>query len=168
MKEKGIEELLYTAKKIHDEYPNVAFRLVGNYEDDYKDIIEQYEKDGILELIGYQKEIHPYYKEASAVLMPSYHEGMSNVILEASATGRPVLASNIPGCQEGFDDGITGIGFSARDKEALLAAVRRFLALSYEERVQMGSAARAKVEREFDRKQVVNAYLEEIGAVSKS
>lgn len=167
MKEKGIEELLYAAKAICQEYPQVTFRLVGNYEDDYKDIVEQYEKDGILELIGYQKEIHPYYKEAAAVLMPSYHEGMSNVILEASATGRPVLASNIPGCQEGFDDGVTGFGFPARDKEALLQALRRFMKLSHEERAQMGRNARAKMEREFDRKQVVSAYMEEIHAVSK-
>lgn len=166
MKEKGIDELLYAAKELCHEYPQAVFRLVGNYEDDYKDIIEQYEKEGILELIGYQKEIHPYYKEAAAVLMPSYHEGMSNVILEASATGRPILASDIPGCQEGFEDGVTGFGFSARDKEALLDALRRFVKLSYEERAQMGRNARAKMEREFDRKQVVNAYLEEIHAVS--
>ena len=168
MKEKGIEELLYAAKAICQEYPQVIFRLVGNYEDDYKDVIEQYEKEGILELIGYQKEIHPYYKEAAAVLMPSYHEGMSNVILEASATGRPILASNIPGCQEGFDDGVTGFGFPARDKEALLEALRRFLKLSYEERAQMGRNARAKMEREFDRMHVVNAYMEEIHAVNES
>lgn len=162
MKEKGIEELLYAAKALCDEYPEVIFRLVGNYEEDYKGIVEQYEKEGILELIGYQKEIHPYYKEASAVIMPSYHEGMSNVILEASATGRPIMATNIPGCQEGFEDGITGFGFPARDKEALLDVLRKFMKLSKEERAQMGKNARAKMEREFDRKQVVNAYMEEV------
>ena len=165
MKEKGIEELLYAAKVLCEENPQVIFRLVGNYEEDYKDIVEQYEKQGILELIGYQKEIHPYYKEAAAVLMPSYHEGMSNVILEASATGRPVLASDIPGCQEGFEDGITGFGFPPRDKEALLEALRKFVKLSEDERAQMGKNARAKMEREFDRKQVVNAYVEEIKGI---
>lgn len=165
MKEKGIEELLYAAKVLCEENPQVIFRLVGNYEEDYKDIVEQYEKQGILELIGYQKEIHPYYKEAAAVLMPSYHEGMSNVILEASATGRPVLASDIPGCQEGFEDGITGFGFPPRDKEALLEALRKFVKLSEDERAQMGKKARAKMEREFDRKQVVNAYVEEIKGI---
>ena len=165
MKEKGIEELLYAAKVLCEENHQVIFRLVGNYEEDYKDIVEQYEKQGILELIGYQKEIHPYYKEAAAVLMPSYHEGMSNVILEASATGRPVLASDIPGCQEGFGDGITGFGFPPRDKEALLEALRKFVKLSEDERAQMGKNARAKMEREFDRKQVVNAYVEEIKGI---
>lgn len=162
MREKGMDELFYAAKKLKQDYPDVVFELVGYYEEDYKELTEQYEKEGIVHLVGYQSIIHPYYKNAWAVLMPSYHEGMSNVILEASATGRPVLASNIPGCQEGFDDGVTGFGFSARDKEALLVTLRKFLMLPYEEKVQMGRNARSKMEQKFDRQQVVSAYMEEI------
>lgn len=162
MKEKGSDELLYAAKAIKEKYPKVEFELVGYYEDDYKELVEQYEKEGILKLTAYQKEIHPFYKKASAVIMPSYHEGMSNVILEASATGRPVLASNIPGCMEGFEDGKTGIGFEARNKEALTSAIGQFLQLDYETRKEMGKNARAKMERDFDRKKVVEAYLEEL------
>ena len=90
MKEKGTDELLYAAERIKQEYPQVLFQIVGNYEDDYKAIVEEKVKDGVLQFVGYQKIIHPYYKNAAAAIMPSYHEGMSNVILEAAATGRPV------------------------------------------------------------------------------
>ena len=165
MKEKGIDELLYAAKKIKQEFPEVIFELVGSYEDDYKELIEEKEKAGIVQFTGYQKIIHPFYKKASAAVMPSYHEGMSNVVLEAAATGRPVLASDIPGCREGFDDGITGIGFAPRDSQAFYEAVKRFLNLSYEERKEMGKNARKKIEREFDRKIVVESYIEEIGKI---
>lgn len=165
MKEKGSEELLYAAKQIKKEYPEVSFEFVGYYEDDYKEQIEQYEAEGILTLTSYQKDVHPFYKKASAVIMPSYHEGMSNVILEASATGRPVLASNIPGCMEAFEHGKTGIGFEARSKEALLKALRQFLQLDYKDRKKMGENARRKMEAEFDRKKVVDAYMEEIEKV---
>lgn len=168
MREKGMNEFLYAAKVIRQENPFVTFEIVGNYEDDYKDVIEQYERQGIIHLTGYQKEIHPYYKRAAAIVMPSYHEGMSNVILEASATGRPILASDIPGCREGFEEGITGFGFLPRDKEALVDAIYRFIKLPYEEKAHMGKNARMKMEREFDRNQVVNAYMDEIHAVSKS
>ena len=167
MKEKGIDELLYAAAEIREEYPEVVFRLVGNYEDDYKYKIEQFEKKKIVEHIGYQKDITPYYQEASAILMPSYHEGMSNVILEAAASGRPVLASQIPGCQEGFEDGITGFGFVPRDREALLETLRKFISLPYEKRAQMGKNARVKMEKEFDRRKVVQIYMEEIHAIMK-
>lgn len=162
MKEKGIDELLYAAQKIKQEFPKVVFQLVGSYEDDYKDIVEKLQQNNIVEFIGYQKIIHPFYKKASAAVMPSYHEGMSNVVLESAATGRPVLASDIPGCREGFDDGVTGIGFVPRDKQAFYEAVKRFLNLSYEEKKKMGENARKKIEKEFDRKIVVESYIEEI------
>lgn len=168
MKEKGIEELLYAAKRIKEKYPFARFQLIGDFEDDYKETIEQYVREDILCLTSFQKDIHPFYKESSAVLMPSYHEGMSNVILEASATGRPVLASNIAGCKEGFDDGVTGFGFEARSGEACYDAIDKFMKLSREERMQMGKKAREKMEREFDRELVIQAYVEEIGKILKA
>jgi galacturonosyltransferase len=162
MKEKGIDEMLYAASQIKEHYENVQFEIVGKYEDDYKSVIEEYEKKGIIHVTDYQKNIHPYYKEAWAVLMPSYHEGMSNVILEAAATGRPVIASDIAGCREGFDDGVTGFAAKARDGESLYQAMDKFMKLSYEEKVAMGQAARNKISLEFDRKKVVDAYLGQI------
>lgn len=167
MQEKGIDELLYTANAVYKEYPKVLFQLVGNYEENYKEKIVRVQESGALQLIGYQKDITPFYRRASAVLMPSYHEGMSNVILEAAASGRPVLATNISGCQEGFEDGVTGFGFPPKDQEALYRTVVRFINLPYEERVQMGKRGREKMEREFDRTKVIQAYLQEIQSAGK-
>lgn len=168
MKEKGIDELLYGAEKIKQEFPKVRFQLIGSYEEDYRERVERMERAGIVEFLGYQKDMHSFYKTASATVMPSYHEGMSNVVLESAATGRPVLASNIPGCREGFDDGITGIGFAPRDKQAFYEAVKRFLNLSYEERKEMGRLARRKIEQEFDRRIVVESYIDEVENIIKT
>jgi galacturonosyltransferase len=73
-----------------------------------------------------------------------------------------VIASDIPGCREGFDDGVTGFAAKARDKESLYQAMDKFMKMSYEEKVAMGQAARNKVSLEFDRKKVVEAYLGQI------
>lgn len=162
MKEKGMDELLYAIEKIKPVHPDMYFQIIGSYEENYQQRIQQYVKEGMLEWIDYQKDLHKFYMNASAVIMPSYHEGMSNVILEASATGRPVLASNIPGCLEGFENNVTGIGFEAQDGNALYQALEKFYALSYDEKKGMGLSARKKMEREFDRNKVVQAYLEEI------
>ena len=131
MKEKGMEELLYGIEKICEEFSNVMFEFVGTYEEDYKTQVEELVDKGYAQVSGYQKEIHPYYKKTWAVVMPSYHEGMNNVILEASATGRPVLASDIPGCREGFTESVTGFGFAPKNKEALYHTMKKFLLLSY-------------------------------------
>ncbi len=162
MKDKGIDELLQAARAIKKEYPQVIFRLIGSFEENYQEIIRAAAREGILEYIEPQNDIHPFMKESHAILHPSYHEGMSNVCLEGAATGRPILASDIPGCRETFEEGVSGIGFRPRDPLSLEAAIRRFLALPYEARKAMGAAGRKKVEAEFDRKLVIRAYLDAI------
>lgn len=160
MKEKGIEEFLEAAKKLHNE--NVCFELLGYCDEDYQKKLDQYESLGIITQHGFQTDVRSFLKEASALVLPTYHEGMSNVLMEASATARPVIASNISGCMEVFEEGITGLGCEPRNAESLIEALRKFLRLNREERAAMGRAARKKMEQEFDRNQVTAAYMEEI------
>ena len=106
--------------------------------------------------------IHQLIANYHAVILPSYHEGMANALLEAAACGRPVLASKIPGCQETFDEGVSGIGFEAKSVDSLYNAIKKFLSLTTAQREAMGKAGRAKMEREFDRQIVVDVYMEQI------
>ena len=162
MKEKGIEEYLSCAKK----YANRAeFDIIGYCEEAYEEEVKALEQKGVLRFHGFQKEVKPFYKEADAIVIASYHEGMSNVLLEAAATGRPVLATNIPGCKEAVEDNITGLLFAPRSVNALEESIEYFLAMPTKHRKDMGQAAREKMEREFDRKQVVESYIEEINRV---
>ena len=116
-----------------------------------------------MEYHGQQKDMLPFFHMAACVVHPSYYpEGMSNVLLEAAASGRPIVAANRSGCRETVDHGKTGYIVPIKDEQAVIDAVRSFLALSWEERRDMGLAGRAKMEREFDRKLVVDTYLEEL------
>lgn len=163
MREKGIEELLKAAKLLHSE--KISFELLGYCDEDYTERLETLEKEGVIVQHGFQKDVHSYLKAASALVLPTYHEGMSNVLMEASATGRPVIATRISGCQELFEEGITGFGCEPQSAESLVDALKRFLALSTEERAEMGRNARRKMEREFDRKQVTDVYIREIDRI---
>ena len=96
--------------------------------------------------------VHPTY----------YPEGMSNVLLESCACARPVIATNRPGCREIVDDGVNGLLVKEKDSADLIEKIERFLQLSREQRRDMGLAGRKKVEREFDRRIVIDKYLEEI------
>lgn len=163
MKEKGTEEYLYAAEKLHEKYGDkIAFSAVGYFEDDFEDRVRAAEKAGYLKMIPYQKDIHPYIREADAIVHPSYHEGMSNVLMEAAATGRPVIASDISGCREVVNRDVSGFLFKARDKEALYEALDRFMSLDLSKRQQMGLAGRKWVQEHFDRNAVVDAYMQEI------
>ena len=162
MKNKGTGEILEAARIVRKKNPNVIFRFIGFADDDWQATIDSAVSEGIIEYPGNQTDVHSFIKNSHATLMASYHEGMSNVLLETAATGRPIIASNITGCRETFDEGISGIGFRIKDSGDIVRAVEFFLSLPYIKRAEMGRAGRAKVEKEFDRQIVVNKYIEEI------
>lgn len=170
MKDKGIGELLETAGTIHAQYPETLFEILGAYEEEsrdrYEPLIGDLQSRGAVRYYGYRDDVAAFYEDCHALIHPSYHEGMSNVLQEAAAAGRPVLASDINGCKEIFEDGISGFAFPPKDAAGLTEAVRRFLSLSHSQREEMGRQARAYVEGHFDRRDVVEAYLEEIRRVT--
>lgn len=164
LKEKGIDQYLAAAKEIHRVWPHTLFHICGVCDDAaYLAILKEAEKEGAVVYHGEQKDMLPFYEQAHCVVHPSYYpEGMSNVLLEAAACGRPVVTTDHVGCRETVEDGITGFVVPIKDEKALIDALTRFIQMSWEDRRAMGLAGRRKMEREFDRRLVVQAYLEEI------
>lgn len=167
LKDKGAEELFEAAKAIKAKYPQTEFQIVGNVEGDYQKQLDELVADGIVRFLGLQADVRPFIGAVECTIMPSYHEGMSNVNLESAANGRPVITTNVPGCKETVDDGKTGFVIEAKSAKSLEDAIERFIALPYNQKVLMGREGRKKVEREFDRKIVVDAYLNEIMKVQR-
>lgn len=167
LKDKGIEELFEAAKVIKAKYPHTEFQIVGNVEGDYQKQLDELVSVGIVRFLGPQADVRPFIGAVECTIMPSYHEGMSNVNLESAANGRPVITTNVPGCKETVDDGKTGFLCEAKSAKSLIGAVERFIALPYAQKALMGREGRNKVEREFDRKIVVDAYLNEINIIQR-
>lgn len=165
LKDKGIEEYFETARSIKAKYPNTEFQVLGNVEGSYKDVLNHLVKEKIINYLGATTDVRPYVGSVECTIMPSYHEGMSNVNLESAANGRPVITTNVPGCKETVDDGKTGFLVEAKSAKSLIDAVERFITLPYIQKVLLGQEGRKKVEREFNRQIVVDAYLDEIEAI---
>lgn len=163
MKEKGIDLFLAAAHCFASK--DIIFDICGACDDPkYLEILKN---DPTVSYHGQQKNLIPFYEECSCFLYPSYYpEGMSNVLLEAAASGRPVIAADRPGCKETLKDGVTGFLVPVNDKEALLKATERFLNMSKEQRREMGMFGRKRIQEKFDRKIVVDAYLHEIEAIT--
>ena len=156
MKEKGVDEFFAAAKTIKAELgEKVAFDVVGFYEDAYKETVDQLVADSVINFHGFQTDVHPFYEAADCVVLPSYHEGMSNVLLEAAATGRALITSDIPGCREAVEDGVSGYLCPAKDANALYGAMQRVMELSVEQRSEMGCRGRERMERQFSKTAVV-------------
>ena len=156
IRDKGVYELAEVAKQYIDN-KNVHFTILGDVEYGSENPFVGLEN---VSCMGYNNDVIPFLKEAHAVILPSYHEGMANVLLEGASSGRPIIASTIPGCRETFDDGMTGFGFEVKNADSLKTAVDKFLSLSYEEKLEMGKRGREKMEKQFDRKIVVGKYFD--------
>lgn len=166
MKAKGIDEFLAAAKVLKQENYNTEFHICGFYEDDYKEVIENAQKEGLVFYHGQVSDVRPYEAISHCIVLPTYHpEGISNVLLEAAACARPLITTNRHGCKEVVDDGVNGYLIRERDSQDLIEKMRKFAALSQEARRAMGLAGRAKVEKEFDRQIVVQKYMECIDGI---
>ena len=168
LREKGIEEYLTAAHVIKAKYPTTEFHILGGCEENYRERMEKLQKEGIVIYHGSQLDVRPYIGKTWCTVHPSFYpEGMSNVLLESCAAGRPIITTDRPGCGEIVDDGVNGFLVKQRDGNDVAEKIERFIALPYEQKREMGMAARRKVEREFDRQIVVQAYLDAVGCVSE-
>ena len=166
LKDKRVDDYIAAAKRIKVKYPQTEFNILGFIEPTemhYEVELEQLKKNNIVIYRGSQKDVKPFLARAHCTIHPStYGEGMSNVLLESASSGRFLITTNNPGCQETLEDGKTGYVYQGGNVDALVEAIERFLALPNETRQKMGEAGRERVKAQFSREFVVKAYKEKI------
>jgi glycosyltransferase involved in cell wall biosynthesis len=165
MKEKGIEEYLTAARNVSEKYTNVEFQILGSFEEEkYKeDIIHN--KNSRIKYLGTSNDVRQEIKNIDCIVNPSYHEGMSNVLLEGASMGKPLIASNIPGCKETIEEGYNGYLFEVKSVISLEEKLIRFIELNNNKKKIMGENSRNKIKAEFDRSIVIDEYMRVINKV---
>lgn len=163
MKEKGIDHYLEAAEYIRGKYPNTLFHILGFCEGAYEYKLMKFQEKGIIQYHGMQSDVREFHKFSHCTIHPTYYpEGMSNVLLESAACGRPIITTNRSGCREIVDDRVNGYIFEQKNSKDLIKKIEIFLELDFETKRQKGLAGRKKVENEFDRQIVVEGYINEI------
>ncbi|MBR3811307.1 MAG: glycosyltransferase family 4 protein [Agathobacter sp.] len=163
MKEKGIEEYVATAEAIKKDYPSAIFHVVGPCDGAYEDYLRKHVETGTIIYHGEVQDTQEFLARAHCTIHPSYYpEGMSNVLIESASSGRPVITTNRSGCRETVEHGVTGFMCEIKNCEQLIQNVRLFMEMDNEARKEMGLAGRRKMENEFNRQIVVDAYMKEI------
>lgn len=166
MKEKGADEFINAAIEVKRTYPNTKFHICGFCEQAYEEKLQSLHKEGIVLYHGMVDNVLEYLKETHCTVLPSYYpEGMSNVLLESCASGRPIITTDRPGCGEIVDDGVNGFIVMAKDTNDLVNKMTTFINLPYDHKVKMGLAARQKMEKQFNRNIVVAKYLDAVNKI---
>jgi len=169
--DKGVREFVEAARTLRREGSEARFQLLGPLDAGNRTAITRAELDswveeGTLENLGETDDVRPFIARCHAVVLPSYREGLPRSLLEGAAMGRPLIASDVPGCRDVVDDGVNGILCAPHDAGSLAGAMRKLLTMSDEERSAMGAAGRAKVQAQFSEERVIEAYLQALDDVS--
>ena len=158
---KGILEFLEMAEMEKKLHPNLSFSIAGLCDDEFKERVDDLQKRGIVEYLGQVSDTRDLLKRIHCLVLPTFHpEGLSNVLLEACATGRPAICTSRPGCREVVQDNVNGLYCKAKDTGNLINVVDSFCSLSEQRHREMGIAGRKIVEERFDRSIVVGTYME--------
>ncbi|AKC68302.1 glycosyltransferase family 4 protein [Pandoraea oxalativorans] len=173
LRDKGVLEYVEAARTLRAQMPHIAFQMLGAADVENptaitRSEVEAWQREGVVEYLGTTSDVRPFIANAHCVVLPSYREGLSRTLLEASAMGRPLIASDVPGCRDVIDNGVTGHLVPARDAAALTACLRTVAGTSSAALAQMGDAGRAKVAREFDEHIVIAEYFRILGSLPVS
>lgn len=164
---KGMREYAEAARRVRLDHPEVKFVLAGPLEKGIRGVplaeLEAWHESGAIEYLGNLQKVRETMLKTHVYVLPSYYgEGLPRTILEAMATGRPVLSTHNVGCRDAVEDGVTGRLIPPRDTDALEAELRWFLA--HRDRWEaMGNAGRQRVETRFDAHKVCLDLLDITG-----
>lgn len=163
MKQKGIDQYLEAAEQVKKQFPNTEFHVCGFCEEEYEDKLKDLANRGIIVYHGMVRDIRKILVDMHCTVHPTFYpEGLSNVLLESAASGRPIITTDRSGTREVVEDGVTGYLIKQKDTSDLIEKITKFITLPYTEKIEFGMNGRKKVEEEYNREIIVNAYLNEI------
>jgi glycosyltransferase involved in cell wall biosynthesis len=173
IKDKGIEEYIESIRLIRQsEYGKMCrFKILGslylsNPTAISQETLDGWVEEGIVEYLGHSDNVQDEISKVDCVVLPSYREGLSRVLLEASSMETPIITTNVPGCRDVVDDGINGYLVNVKSSEDLANAIKKMIGLSSLELKTMGEAGREKVIKSFSEERVVQKYLHLLGLLS--
>ncbi len=169
LKDKGLVEYVEASKQISN-HEKAEFCILGSYYSGNptaitENMMKKWVAQGTIKYIGESDDVRSVIKEYDCIVLPSYREGLSRVLLESASMAKPIVTTNVPGCKEVVDDGINGYLCEVKNPKDLANKMQMMINLSKEDRRLMGEAGRSKILKEFDEKIVIEKYLKTIEGI---
>jgi len=168
LRDKGVGEYVEAARQLRADTDNVLFHLLGFIDTRHRggvthDDIRSWERDGIIDYLGHSDDVRSHYAQANCVVLPSYYrEGVPRTLLEAASMGLPVITTDMAGCRDAVEDGVTGLLVRPRDVDDLVSKMRQMVHMTDDARQRMGSQGRGRMCRDFSEKLVIQRYVDAV------
>jgi glycosyltransferase involved in cell wall biosynthesis len=164
LRDKGVVEYVEAARQLKPLYPRVEFALLGSRDLENPNAVSDklfnsWLSDGIVNYWGASSDVRIELALADCVVLPSYREGTPRSLLEAAAMGRPLIATDVPGCREVVHSGLNGLLCESGDSKSLANRMESLLNMTPEKLHKFAQASRALVQEQFDENLVIEAYL---------
>lgn len=161
--DKGVVEYIDAVRELRRQGVDARFLLAGDRDDGNPSSItardlDAWRAEGEVEFLGFRKDMPTLLSAANVVVLPSYREGLPRVLEEAAACGRTVVTTDVPGCRDAIEPGITGLLVPARNAAALARAIRQLLEDGALRR-RMGASGRQLAERCYSVESIVSVHL---------
>lgn len=166
LSEKGFREYSQAAQIVKARYPEATFQLLGPEDPSPDGIplseVQHWHQQGWLEYLGSTHDVRPYLQNCHIYVLPSYHEGMPRTVLEAMATGRPILTTDVSGCRETVIPGENGYLVPKANAQALAERMIWFIE-NHDQWERMGKRSRELAEEKYDVHKVNQQLMEIMG-----
>lgn len=171
--DKGVVEYIEASKHIESNGKTIEFQILGGIDPGHvrgipEETVNGWVNSGLVKYLGTAKDVRPYIDKADCVVLPSYREGTPRTLLEAASMAKPLLATDVPGCNNVVEDNVNGYLCKVKDVDDLVSKMKRMIKASDDELLKFGRNGRKMVISRFDEKIVVGKYLKALNKVSQN
>ncbi len=157
-------EFIEAVKKLRSKGVDAHFQVLGAMDPLHKrgirvDVIAEWINSGTIEYLGTTNDVREFIKNADCVVLPSYREGTPRTLLEAASSSKPIIATDVPGCNNVVEHDFNGLLCRLKDADDLADKMAHMSRLDDEKLKLFGANGRAKMEAEYDESLVINKYL---------
>ena len=162
---KGMKELYEAASIIRAKRKDVVFEILGFLVPEHPDgvpinLVQQWQDSGVIRYLGETEDVRPFIEVADCIILPSFYEGVSRILLEGASMAKPIIATDVVGCREVVDNGVNGLLCQPKNVKDLVEKIEFFLDMSHQDRVKMGLKGRKKVIQNFEENHIIDHYIE--------
>lgn len=162
--DKGILEYIDAVRKLRSEGSTARFQILGPMDPEHKrgirkETIKEWIDSGTIEYLGTAEDVRHFIQQADCIVLPSYREGTPRTLLEAASSSKPIIATNVPGCNHVVENQVNGLLCNLKDAKDLADKMNTMAQLDDATLLEMGNQGRKKMETNFDESIVINKYL---------
>jgi glycosyltransferase involved in cell wall biosynthesis len=171
--DKGILEYIGAVEKLQREGINARFQILGAIDAEHKrgiqpELIQKWIDDGKIEYLGTTDDVRSFIASADCVVLPSYREGTPRTLLEAASSCKPIIATDVPGCNHVVENNVNGLLCKLKDSDDLAAKMKSMSQMGDDTLRRFGKNGRAKIEAQYDESIVINKYLAALSTIRRA